>query len=338
MPKPLNLVSEQFMTLFDNEHPIDLTGDLFTPNGLTRLQCLPSVGPKTAIRLAERFSFWERLAEATAEDLITTLARAQQKKIPEILGWIPRVGVPAPLPAGVKAFGHFDPEWPQWLRSISDPPAVVFVRGSLPPGGSLGVVGTRHPTRFGFKFVELLVAEASSRGTGVVSGLALGIDGAAHRAALANGVLTWAILGSGVDCPSPREHLELAEEIISVGGGLLSEQLPGTPPIGRSLVARNRLQSAASFALVVAQCGIPSGTLHTARFALQQGRRLVVPRPRPPWDQERESAGNLALSDPNGCSPAVLQASGALVKEILRRKPVADLVIHDQADIARIWE
>jgi len=326
------------MTLFDNEHPIDLAGDLFTPNGLTRLQCLPSVGAKTAIRLAERFSFWERLTEATTEDLMSSLTKAQQKKIPEILASIPMVGVPAPLPEGVKAIGHFDPEWPQWLRSISDPPAVVFVRGSLPPGGSLGVVGTRHPSRFGIKFVESLVAETTLRKIGVVSGLALGIDGAAHRAALANGVLTWAILGSGVDCPSPREHLELAEEIISAGGGLLSEQLPRTSPSGRSLVARNRLQSAASFALVVAQCGIPSGTLHSARFALQQGRRLVVPRPRPPWDQERESAGNMALTDPNGCSPVVLQASGALAKKILRRKPVADLVIHDQADIAQVWE
>ncbi len=326
------------MTLFDNEHPIDPSGDLFTPNGLTRLQCLPSVGAKTAIRLAERFSFWSQLAEATTDDLMSTLAKAQQKKIPEILESIPRVGVPAPWPADVKAIGHFDPDWPQWLRSISDPPAVVFVRGSLPPGGSLGVVGTRHPSRFGIKFVESLITETSLRNIGVVSGLALGIDGAAHRAALANGVLTWAILGSGVDCPSPREHLELAEEIISAGGGLISEQLPGTSPSGRSLVARNRLQSAASFALVVAQCGIPSGTLHTARFALQQGRRLVVPRPRPPWDQERESAGNMALTDPNGCLPVVLQASGALAKEILRRKPVADLVIYDQADIAQVWE
>ncbi len=315
----------------------DPTGDLLTVSGLLRLQLLPTVGAKTAVRLAEGFSFWDRLAAATAEEFAVVLPK-HRNKIPELITAIPVTGQPLAIPSNVKAIGHFDAEWPDWLRTISDPPAVIFVRGSLPPGGSLSVVGTRYPTSYGLKIVDSVVEEAAKRGTGVVSGLALGIDGAAHRAALRNGAPTWAILGSGVDVPSPPEHKGLANEILGSGGGLLSEQLPGTQPSGRSLVARNRLQSAASFALVVAQCGIPSGTLHTARFALQQGRRLVVPRPKPPWENEEQSAGNLALTDPAGCSPAVLQATGNLARLIAGRKPVADVVLHSASEMSLIWK
>jgi len=326
------------VSLFDEEFETDRAGDLLAAAGLRRLQRLPLVGPKTAIRLAERFSYWERLAAATYEQLIGVLPRAMHKRAQEVLNAIPMVGVSRPVPDGVRAIGAFDADWPDWLRTIQDPPAVIFATGSLPIGGEVAVVGTRNPTRFGVRVVEAVVAEAEKHGTGIVSGLALGIDGVAHRSALANGVKTWAILGSGVDIPTPREHTDLAREIVSAGGGILSEQEPGTMPSGRTLVARNRLQSAAARAVVVAQCGIPSGTLHTARFALQQGRRLVVPRPHGPWSSENESAGNMALTDPSGCSPAVLQASGALNRAIAKRRPVADLVIHETSELVRIWE
>lgn len=326
------------MSLFDEEFETDRAGDLLTASGLCRLQQLPLVGPKTAVRLAERFSYWERLAAATHEQLIGVLPRAMHKRSQEILNAIPLVGMSRPVPDGVRALGVFDVDWPEWLRSIQDPPAVIFVRGTLPTGREIAVVGTRSPTRFGVRVVEAVAAESARHGSGIVSGLALGIDGLAHRSALSNGVKTWAVLGSGVDVPTPREHEELASDILSAGGGLLSEQEPGTLPSGRTLVARNRLQSAAAMTVVVAQCGIPSGTLHTARFAIQQARRLVVPRPNGRWSHEKESAGNMALTDPSGCSPAVLQASGALNRAIARRKPVADLVIHDSADVARIWE
>jgi DNA processing protein len=326
------------VSLFDEEFETDRSGDLCTADGLRRLQELPFVGPKTAVRLAERFSFWERLAATTHEQLLETLPRALHKRAQDILSAIPAVAEARAVPEGVRPIGVFDTEWPEWLRSIHDPPAVIYVRGTLPTGREIAVVGTRSPTRFGVRVVEAVAAESERHGSGIVSGLALGIDGVAHRSALANGVKTWAILGSGVDVPTPREHEDLASNILSAGGGLLSEQEPGTMPSGRTLVARNRLQAAAARTVVVAQCGIPSGTLHTARFAIQQGRRLVVPRPSGRWSNEKESAGNMALTDPSGCSPAVLQASGALNRAIARRKPVADLVIHDSSDVARIWE
>jgi DNA processing protein len=326
------------VSLFDEEFETDHSGDLCTADGLRRLQQLPFVGPKTAVRLAERFSYWERLAATTHEQLLEMLPRALHKRAQDILSAIPTVAESPAVPEGIRAIGAFDAEWPEWLRSIHDPPAVIYVRGTLPTGREIAVVGTRSPTRFGVCVVEAVAAESELHGSGIVSGLALGIDGVAHRSALANRVKTWAILGSGVDVPTPREHLELANDILLAGGGLLSEQEPCTLPSGRTLVARNRLQSAAARTVVVAQCGIPSGTLHTARFAIQQGRRLVVPRPSGRWCHEKESAGNMALTDPSGCSPAVLQASGALNRAIASRKPVADLVIHDSSDVARIWE
>lgn len=326
------------MSLFDEEFETDRAGDLLTAGGLSRLQRLPFVGPKTAIRLAERFSYWDRLAAATQEQLVGVLSRAMHKRVQEILNAIPTIGESDTLPDGVRAIGAFDADWPGWLKTIRDPPAVIYVCGSLPSGSEIAVVGTRSPTRFGLRVVESVVAESAKHGSGIVSGLAVGIDGAAHRSALTEGVKTWAILGSGVDIPTPREHTELASEILSAGGGLLSEQIPGTLPSGRTLVARNRLQSAAVMAVVLAQCGIPSGTLHTARFAIQQGRQLVVPRPRSPWSSESESAGNMALTDPTGCSSAVLQASGALNRAISKRKPVADLVVNDMSELVRIWE
>jgi len=324
------------MTLFDSFEPDvpRLAGDLHTASGLARLLALPGIGPKRAVVLANTFHEWSALASASEDDLIP-LGRTLAKSLVSAISTssIPRMPEPP-----VRMIGCFDDDWPTWLTSIPDSPVLIYVRGSVPPGGSIAVVGTRNPTTFGLSVVSAVVREAAQRGTGVVSGLALGIDAAAHRAALSNGLPTWAVLGSGVDSPSPREHLELADEIVDAGGGLLSEQAPGAPPSAASLVARNRIQSAASFAVVAAQCGIPSGTLHTVRFALQQRRRLVAVRPRPPWDQEPQSAGSLAITDPSGCSPAVIGATGDLAREVSARRPLADVVLSGLDDVASIWE
>lgn len=319
------------MTLFDEASS---DGDLFTVNGLLRLQQLPGVGPQRAVQLASRFCEWRRLASATETELKEVVGTVGAK----IRGNIDLVRSPDPLPDGTRAIGCFDADWPQWLAKISNPPAVIFVRGSLPTADALAVVGTRAPTRFGVAVVDKLVERTSAHGSGIVSGLALGIDAAAHEAALRYGTQTWAILGGGVDVPSPRSHAGLAERILDAGGGLISEQMPGTEPNPQRLVSRNRLQSAAARAVVVAQCGIPSGTLHTARFAIEQGRLLIVPRPRSPWNTEPESAGNMALTDPAGCDPAVLDATGGLARMIATRRPAADLVLHEASEIERLWE
>ena len=324
------------MCLFDSFEPEGASprGDLHSADGLSRLLCLPGIGPKRALKLADHFLDWDHLSEASPEEIMGVAKTKDDGLWDAVLRSVPI----APQMDGSRAIGCFDDEWPSWLNDLSDAPVVIYVRGSMPPGGSLGVVGTRHPTKYGLSVVDAVVKEAAARKVGIVSGLAFGIDAEAHRAALRYDTVTWAILGSGVDMPTPREHLGLAEEILESGGGLLSEQSPGTQPLPRMLVARNRLQSAASSALVAAQCGIPSGTLHTVRFALQQGRRLVVPRPQPPWDGEAESAGNLALTDLSGCPPAVIGATGDLLRSIASRRPLADVVMNGVDDIPLIWD
>lgn len=324
------------MTLFDDFVPegSPRRGDLHTARGLIRLLRLPGIGPKRALKLADLMLNWESLASSSSAEL----AEITKTDGESLLSAIRQSYSEDYDVKDCSVVCCFDEGWPRWLNDLPDPPVLVYFRGTLPPGESLAVVGTRNPTDFGRSVVETVTEECARRGFGVVSGLALGIDAAAHRAALRYGTRTWAILGSGVDVPSPKENIELAEEILESGGGLLSEQPPGTIPSPRTLVARNRLQSAAASAVVAAQCGIPSGTLHTVRFALQQGRKVVVPRPRSPWDLERESAGNMALTDPHGCSPETIGATGALARRLRNRKPLADLVLQHSADVARIWE
>lgn len=323
------------MRLFDEQvDPKPSDGDLYTSWGLRRLLGLPSVGPSRARALAEHFHRWSALAEATEAEMcevLGTAGRAAHRGIDYAVE-------PAPTPDGITVIGAFDPEWPEWMSVVRDAPVVIYVRGSLPTGRRIAVVGTREPTQFGESVVRKTVAEAASRGVGVVSGLALGIDASAHIAALEESAPTWAILGGGVDVPTPSSNRDLAERILEAGGGLVSEQPPGSEPNAQRLVARNRLQAASSDAVVVAQCGIPSGALHTARFALAQGRPLVVPRPRAPWDEEPQSAGNMALTDPLGCSTKVVQATGRLATLLAGRRPLADVVVHTAEDLSAIWD
>jgi DNA processing protein len=230
------------------------------------------------------------------------------------------------FPADV--IGIDEPGYPANLRSIPFPPKVLWVRGALPPVGAVAIVGTRHPTRFGRSVAHAAACSAVAAGLAVISGLAAGIDTVAHESALAAGGRTWAVLGSGVDVPTPVSNAVLAEEIVASGGGLLAEVPPGTPVGRRHLVARDRIQSGLSLAVVICQCEISSGAMHTARFAAIQGRLLVVVRPRGPGRAVTACTGNVALADPNGCDPALLSATGK----------TADVVIDSRDELAELLE
>ena len=187
------------------------------------------------------------------------------------------------------------------------------------------------------------MAEAAARsavaaGLAVVSGLAVGIDTVAHKSALCAGGLTYAVLGSGVDVPTPRSNVALAEEIVASGGGLITEVPPGTPASRRQLVARDRIQSGLSLAVLVCQCETSSGAMHTARFAIVQGRLLVVVRPPGPASAVPAFTGNLALADPAGCDPALLSATGGIAQLVRGRRPVADVVIEDPDEFGKLWQ
>jgi DNA processing protein len=178
---------------------------------------------------------------------------------------------------------------------------------------------------------------ATQAGLAVISGLAAGIDTFAHHRTLAAGGLTWAVIGSGVDVPSPASNARLAEEIVASGGGIISEVPPGTSVARRQLVARDRIQSGLSLAVVICECELSSGAMHTARFAAIQGRLLVVVRPTGPNLAAASCAGNLVLTDPEGCDPRLLSATGRTAEMIRARRPVADLVIEDLGELGELW-
>jgi DNA processing protein len=178
--------------------------------------------------------------------------------------------------ASIEGIAWTDERYPLQLAAIYDPPPVVWMRGNsavlaMP---AVAIVGSRAGSPYALAVAERLAADLAARGVLVVSGLARGVDSAAHRGALATG-RTVAVLGSGVDVIYPREHVALANQIAE-RGGLVSELVPGTPPHPRFFPWRNRIISGLSRAVVVVEAGEKSGSLITARCALEQGRDVLA--------------------------------------------------------------
>ena len=176
-------------------------------------------------------------------------------------------------------------DYPALLARITDPPRRLWLRGDpralVAP--CVAIVGSRAASTYGVRMAEQLAADLARAGITVVSGLARGVDSAAHRGALAagpGGGRTVAILGSGVDVIYPPEHEALAPQILDAHGALVSEVPPGSPPRRGNFPRRNRLISGVSLAVVVVEASDRSGSLQTARCALEQGREvLAVPGP-----------------------------------------------------------
>ena len=176
-----------------------------------------------------------------------------------------------------------DPTYPARLRAIELPPPVLFVRGdvrALAADRAVAIVGTRRPTERGRLVAARIAAAIADLGVVVVSGLAVGIDGAAHAAAVGDNRPTIAVLGSGHRHLYPRAHARLTERILATGGAVISEMWPDTKPAAGTFPRRNRLISGLSSATIVVEAGIQSGALITADLALKQGREaFFVPGP-----------------------------------------------------------
>ncbi len=179
--------------------------------------------------------------------------------------------------AGIQAVPWFDGRYPPLLNCTSDPPPVLWARGDLPVLGqpTVAIVGSRVATSYALSVGSRLGGELAQRGMVVASGLARGVDSAAHRAALEAGGTTVAVLGSGVDRVYPPEHEELAENIVRTGV-LLSELGPRAAPLPENFPLRNRIISGISLAVVVVEASEKSGSLITARCAMEQGRDVMA--------------------------------------------------------------
>ena len=179
--------------------------------------------------------------------------------------------------SGSKLVPLTDPRYPPRLRDIYDPPPVLFVRGRIELLDTLmlGIVGTRRPTPYGTTVAERLGKDLANAGLTVVSGMARGIDTAAHRSVLDAGGETIAVFGSGVDVVSPAENRRLAEQI--GGRGLLISEFPmGTPPYPQNFPVRNRIISGMSAGVLVIEGGEYSGSAITAKLAAEQGREIFA--------------------------------------------------------------
>lgn len=197
-----------------------------------------------------------------------------------------------------------DAAYPARLTDIEAPPLVIYGLGDkdlLHRYRSVAVVGTRRPTPRGRDLAQHIARRLVEVGTVVVSGLAIGVDGAAHRAVLEAGGRTIAVVGGGLDAPGPTTHRQLARDIARTGA-VVSELAPGVSPTQGTFPRRNRIISALASAIIVVEAPARSGALITARHALEQGRQLMVAPGRP---LDRRVAGNLALLRESPAIPLV---------------------------------
>jgi DNA processing protein len=197
--------------------------------------------------------------------------------------------------------------YPRRLRSIKDAPPILYYKGSVDALQKSGcaVVGTRKASEVGTKIAHKIAVHLSVKGYSVVSGLALGIDSAAHRGALSAWGTTVAVMAHGLDTIHPRSNNLLAQEILESGGALLSEHQPGVPPRPAEFVRRNRIQSGMSICSIIVESGTKGGAIHQANFTVDQGRPLYVVSPdmNNPQTHGFNMQGATSLIENNGAVP-----------------------------------
>lgn len=249
---------------------------------LLQLDQLPGVGPRTIRALVESFGSAEGALSAPGR-LFTEVAgppaarargdREVGRAVDEALELASRLGM--------RLLTWSDSAYPQALLRLADPPPVLFLRGrvDLLGEGGVSVVGSRRCTARGKSLARKLGRALGRSGVPVVSGMALGVDGAAHRGALEAGGVTVAVVGRGADAAYPASHRRLFEEIVDQGL-VVSEFLPGTPPLPHHFPRRNRIMAALSESVVVVEAGARSGALITVGHALDLGRDVwALPGP-----------------------------------------------------------
>jgi DNA processing protein len=244
------------------------------------LALAPGMGPRRSAKAVAALGAAERLFEASLTELeglglpasaaqFVGDGRAREAAEQEI----ERV-----QQAGGGLLSPDDAAYPERLREIFDPPTVLWTRGdvSLLARPGIAVVGTRQPSPYGVGMAEVLSRDLANRGLTILSGMARGVDTAAHRAAVQAKGKTVSVWGTGIDVIYPKENKRLAEEIVASGGAILSEYPMGTFPAPQNFPIRNRVLSGMSVGVLVIEAGEYSGTRITARCALEQGRDVFA--------------------------------------------------------------
>ncbi len=245
-----------------------------------RLSMVDGVGPRIRRVLLDRFGSAAEVFSAAPSEL-KELPGIGTKLVRKITFARDDVDAEAELALcrerGIGVLSEEDEAYPQMLREIPDPPGILFLKGEFQGDDALAIaiVGTRHATQYGLRQAERLGGALARSGLTVVSGLARGIDAAAHRGALSAGGRTIAVLGSGLLNVYPPEHKDLAEEV-SAHGAVVSEAPPQAAPHAGCFPQRNRIISGLSLGSVIVEAGDRSGALITARLAMEQGREVFA--------------------------------------------------------------
>src|SRR6185503_573382 len=243
------------------------------------LNMTPGIGPRAVAKLLERFGSAEAVYRATRAELEklrllpeavdSIIARDQHDKAEGELAEVRKIGGDILL--------LDDGVYPPLLREIFDPPVALYVKGAWAAcldQPCVAMVGSRRCSTYGQNSASMLARDLAQRGVTIVSGFARGIDAAAHRAAIEGGGRTVAVLGTGIDQVYPRDHKKLAEEILNAGGALVSQFPLTTPPVSENFPYRNRIISGLSLGVIVVEAAENSGSLITARLAIEQNREV----------------------------------------------------------------
>lgn len=235
-----------------------------------------------------------RLDGITEEDVKSILECRRTKNPEELFGALTQ--------RGISFTSYLDCTYPSKLRNIADPPFALYYIGHLPRENrhAVAIVGARGRSAYGMEVTQKLSQALAREQVQIISGMARGVDGDAHKGALKENGATFAVLGCGVDCCYPAEHRYLYEQI-PVNGGVLSEYPPGTMPIARLFPARNRIISGLSDCVVVTEAKKKSGSLITADYAMEQGKDVyAVP-------------GRITDTLSQGCNALIRQGAGIIL-------------------------
>jgi DNA processing protein len=238
------------------------------------------LGPSRIRKLIEHYGTADRVLQASLTELEATGMRAvsaQSLATGKSLE-LAQDELAKAVRADAKIISLSDPSYPARLKEIYDPPVILFVKGGVEQLSKPGIamVGTRHPTPYGSGMAERLATDLAARGLVIISGMARGIDTASHRGAIAAKGKTIAVLGTGIDVAYPKENTRLAEQILALGGALISEFPVGTSPVPQNFPIRNRIISGMSAGVLVVEAAEYSGTRITSRCALEQNRDVYA--------------------------------------------------------------
>ncbi|HZS48301.1 MAG TPA: DNA-processing protein DprA [Blastocatellia bacterium] len=254
------------------------TGDLVD---WLALNAVEGIGPRTVKLLLERFSTPSAVLEASRSELQKVGLRRDVIDNLQSDGWRERAkkDLAKAEELGVTIITISDEAYPAMLKEIYDPPPLLYVKGDLNACVNqpcLAVVGSRHCSTYGQNASNSISREVAANGVTIVSGLARGIDTAAHEGALAVGGKTIAVFGTGLDTVYPKENAKLADQICEMGGAIISELSFETAPTPMNFPFRNRIISGLSFGVLIVEGAERSGSLITARLAYEQGREVFA--------------------------------------------------------------